>query len=130
MRPVAPHRSKGRARRFWNTLAAADLVLAGNRYLAQIARLKARRVEVAPTTVDTDAVGPSEEKDAGLVAVWIGQRATLPHLEPVRAALLEAGRSIDGFRLRVVADAAPEGAEWVPWSRDAEGPAVARAHVG
>ncbi len=129
-RPVAPHRSKGRARRFWNTVAAADLVLAGNRYLAQIARLKARRVAVVPTTVDTEALRPSREKDAGFVAVWIGQRATLPHLEAVRATLLEAGRSIDGFRLRVVADAAPAGAEWVPWSLDAEGPAVARAHVG
>jgi hypothetical protein len=121
-RAAPPHRSWTRARRFFRTVGAADLVLAGNRVLAGHARLRARRVLVLPSTVDPY---PAAKKLGEFTAVWIGQRATLPHLETVRPALLEAG-----FRVRVIADAAPAGVEHVPWSLDAEGPRLAECHAG
>ncbi len=123
-RPVAPFRSRLRARRFFRTVAGADLVLAGNRNLAMIARLRAKRVLVVPTTVEI----PSAPRPPLLplpTAVWIGQRATLPYLEPFVGAVLDAG-----YRLRVIADAAPEGAELVPWSRETEYARLAECHVG
>jgi len=129
-RDKPPHRSWQRERRFFAVIRAADLVLAGNRYLAKIARVASKNVRVLPSTVDVEHLAPSEESDPGFVAVWIGQRATLPHLESVREAVLEAGASIPGFKLRVIADAAPAGAEFVPWSEDAERVGLARAHVG
>jgi hypothetical protein len=121
-RPAPPHRSWSRARRFFRTVEASDLVLAGNRVLAGYARLRARRVLVLPSTVDPY---PAAGKLGEFTAVWIGQRATLPHLETVRPALLAAG-----FRLRVIADAAPPGVEHVPWALATEGVGLAECHAG
>ncbi|MGQ0615290.1 MAG: glycosyltransferase family protein [Planctomycetaceae bacterium] len=128
-RPSAPHRSCKRRTRFFRTVRGADLVLAGNRILAGYARLAARAVAVVPSTADTEAIRPAAPAP-GFRVVWIGQRATLPHLETVRAALLDAGRSIPGFTLRVVADAAPPEVEFLPWSEAAELEALASAHAG
>ena len=77
-RPEPPHRSRKRESRFFRTVALADLVLAGNRVLAGLARLRARRVFVIPSTVDVPDA-PAQEKLEEFTAVWIGQRATLPH---------------------------------------------------
>jgi len=57
--------------------------------------------------------------------VWIGQKVTLPYLEPVRAAILRAG-----FALHVIADVAPEGCTLVPWSLEGEAVLLAECHVG
>jgi glycosyltransferase involved in cell wall biosynthesis len=57
--------------------------------------------------------------------VWIGQKATLPYLEPIVAAVRDAG-----YKLRVIADAAPPGAELVPWSLETEHARLAECHVG
>jgi len=124
-RPEAPYRSSKREARFFRTVAGADLVLAGNRNLAGLARLKARRVLVVPSTVEVESGLEGVEKLPEFTAVWIGQRVTLPHLETVREAVLEAG-----VKLRVIADAAPEGAELVRWSLEGERRAMAECHVG
>jgi glycosyltransferase involved in cell wall biosynthesis len=65
----------------------ADLVLAGNDYLARRARSAgARNVEVVPTVVDLDryhATGPKAA--AGPIVIgWIGSPTTAPYLEPLQ----------------------------------------------
>jgi glycosyltransferase involved in cell wall biosynthesis len=74
--------------------------------------------------VDPSRYDAAPKADRFTIA-WIGQRATLAHLEPVRAMVLDAG-----FALRVIADAAPEGTEHVPWTLDGEARALAQCHVG
>ncbi len=123
-RPSPPHRSLLRERRFFRTVQLADLVLAGNRNLAGLARLRARRVLVVPSTVELPAA-PKAPSLPAPTAVWIGQRATLPYLEPIVPAVRDAG-----YRLRVIADAAPQGAELVPWSLETETARLAECHVG
>ena len=123
-RPDPPHRSRKRESRFFRTVRESDIVLAGNRNLAGLARLRAKRVFVIPSTVEI-AEAPSPRKLEEFTAVWIGQRATLPHLELVRQALLDAG-----IRLRVIADEAPDGCEFIPWSAETEHRALAECHVG
>jgi len=123
-RPVPPFRSVLRARRFFRTVAGADLVLAGSRHLAGLARLRAKRVVVVPTSVEIPSAPPPPPLPEP-TAVWIGQRATLPYLEPIVGIVRDAG-----FRLRVIADAAPEGAELVPWSLATEMAKLAECHVG
>lgn len=123
-RPKPPFRSVLRARRFFRTVAGADLVLAGNRNLATVARLRAKRVVVIPSTVEIPTA-PRPPLLPAPTAVWIGQRATLPYLEPIVAAVRDAG-----FGLRVIADAAPEGAELIPWSLATELRSLAECHVG
>lgn len=124
-----PHRSLRRQARFFRSVRGADVVFAGNRVLAGYARLAARRVHVLPSTVDVEALRPGRPGE-GFVAVWIGQRATLPYLEGARAAILRAGEAIPGFRLRVIADEAPPGVEFLHWTPDNEGEGLATAHVG
>jgi hypothetical protein len=124
-RPRPPHRSLTRRVRFFATVAASDLVFAGNRYLAALARLRARIVFVLPSTVEVADPPPGVVQHERFTAVWIGQAATLPHLELVRRPLLEAG-----IPIRVVADRAPEGTESRPWSEETEARDLAECHVG
>lgn len=123
-RPAAPFRSALRERRFFRTVARADLVLAGSRHLAGLARLRARRVFVVPSTVEVSSA-PGPPRLPAPTAVWIGQKATLPYLEPIVDAVLRSG-----FKLRVIADAAPKGAELVPWSLETEHARIGECHVG
>jgi glycosyltransferase involved in cell wall biosynthesis len=124
-RPRPPHRSWGRARRFFRTVEAADAVIAGNRLLAGVARLRRPHVHVVASAVDVERYTPQEEKPAEPTAVWIGQRATLPYLEPVLDAVERSG-----FRLRVIADVFPPGAEQVAWAVDTAPARLAECHVG
>ncbi|MHC4972224.1 MAG: glycosyltransferase [Planctomycetota bacterium] len=123
-RPRPPHRSWGRARRFFRTVEQSDVVIAGNRLLAGVARLRRPRVHVLPSAVDVERYAPAE-KLAEPTAVWIGQRATLPYLEPVLGAVERSG-----FRLRVIADVFPPGAEQVPWEAATAPARLAECHVG
>jgi hypothetical protein len=123
-RPQPPFRSALRERRFFRTVAGADLVLAGSRHLAGLARLRARKVFVVPSSVEIPSA-PQPPPLPEPTAVWIGQRATLPYLEPIVGTVRD-----QGFRLRVIADAAPEGTELLPWSLDTEMARIAECHVG
>ena len=123
-RPAAPHRSLLRERRFFRTVAGADLVLAGNRHLATLARLRAHRVLVVPSTVEIPSA-PRPPQLRAPTAVWIGQRATLPYLEPIVGAVRDAG-----FNLRVISDTALPGTDHVPWSLETEFARLAECHVG
>jgi glycosyltransferase involved in cell wall biosynthesis len=91
-RPRPPHRSWGRARRFFRTVEQSDVVIAGNRLLAGVARLRRPRVHVLPSAVDVERYAP--------------------------------------FRLRVIADVFPPGAEQVPWEAATAPARLAECHVG
>ncbi len=124
-RDRAPFRSRQRERRFFETVAAADLVLAGNAHLARLARLRADKVRVVPSAIDVEQYEPQDTSKMPFTAVWIGQSATLPHLEIVRGALLDAGIAV-----RVIADRAPDGVEFHAWSQESEARLLAASHVG
>ena len=124
-RPLAPHRSRQRERRFFRAAGGADAVFAGNRVLAGISRIANRRVMVVPTTLLPDHYGYEGPKLERFTAVWIGQRSTVPLLDPILRSLRDAG-----IPLRVIADTAPDGTEFVPWSLEAEARALGEAHVG
>jgi hypothetical protein len=91
--PACPRR----AARFAAIVRAADVVIAGNRFLADCAvRAGARpdRVRVIPTCVDLDRYGPRPRPDPGpgLDLVWIGSSSTLQGLERRREVLERIGR--------------------------------------
>ena len=123
-RPDPPHRSWGRARRFFRTVRGADAVIAGSRILAGLARVGGKRAYVIPSAVDVEHYAPRPKLEEP-TAVWIGARATLPYLEPI----VECVRN-SGFRLRVIADAFPPGAEEIAWSAATEVDRLAECHVG
>jgi glycosyltransferase involved in cell wall biosynthesis len=95
-----------RAGRFRATVAAADLIVAGNDYLADHARrFTGKPVVVIPTCVDPDrypAAAHAETRNVRLV--WVGSRSTLRGLDRFRAVLEEIGRGVPGVSLRLICD--------------------------
>ncbi|HTJ10973.1 MAG TPA: glycosyltransferase family 4 protein [Dinghuibacter sp.] len=71
-----------------HVMKRAEVVVAGNEYLADRARKAgARRVEILPTVVDTDMYGEGKAAGTGVVTIgWIGSPSTARYLfeiEPV-----------------------------------------------
>lgn len=88
-------------------VAVSDLVIAGNRELADWAGARSRNVRVIPTTIDTDLYrprpDPAPSRDRVCIG-WSGSRTTIEHLETVAGALREL-QATHGVRLRVIGDA-------------------------
>lgn len=76
-------------------MARADLVVAGNGYLADRARAAgACRVEVVPTVVDLDRYVPCRDPEPKPVTVgWIGSPSTAPYLDAVKPVIADLARS-------------------------------------
>ncbi len=110
-------------RNFNTTAAAANLVLCGNRVLAE--RVGKKRKVIVPTAVDCgrfhpDALGVVEHPTAG----WVGHSSNLAFLEALAGPLREIAWRHPGFKLIVVADQRPrlEGVpvEYRPWTLENE----------
>lgn len=117
--------------------AAADLVTAGNEYLADRAqRAGATRVEVVPSVVPVSAYRCADhaatDTDAFRI-VWIGQPSTQHYLDGIRAAF-DALASDRGSSLSIIgATRAPSTAlptDLVPWRPGIEFEALASYSVG
>jgi glycosyltransferase involved in cell wall biosynthesis len=105
--PQDPDRP-GRKRRdaFRRTAKLADLVTAGNPYLADHARKFNNNVEVLPTGLDTSAYNLQlgHRSDGVIRLVWIGSKTTLRYLAGIRAALEQVGSQLDDVTLRIICD--------------------------
>ncbi len=91
---------------FRRTVAAANLVIAGNQYLADYARKFNHNVEVLLTGLETEAyqIKNMPTRDGKIRLVWIGSSATLSYLEEIRPALDEIGKRFDNVVLRIICD--------------------------
>lgn len=129
--------SPRRSRRFRAVAAAADLVVAGNAYLAaEAARFAPGRVAVVPTCVNPAAYPVAgHTRPAGEVRlVWVGSASTLQGLDRFRDVLEAVGRAVPGARLKLICDRflrfAHLPVDPVRWSADTEGALIAAADVG
>ncbi len=99
-----------RPRRFQRTLQGADLVLAGNEFLAQEARRFARRVEVFPTVVDTQRFAQKDYRSGKPVVIgWMGSPVTAAYLSGIDQVLKDVGAR-QGACIRLVGS--PNGEPW------------------
>lgn len=71
-----------------NLMKTADLVLAGNAWLASAAREVCKRVELFPTVVDTDLYVPTQKAPDCYRVGWIGNPSTTVCLQPAAHALV------------------------------------------
>ena len=136
-----PH-SRRRASRFGRIVRAADMVLAGNDFLASCATAHGAprdRVRVIPTCLDVDRYAPKPGgggRNGGTIRrlVWVGSSSTLKGLEQRRDLLERLGREFPNLRLRVISDRFPRfdplPVEAVPWSEAGEATAIAGGDVG
>jgi len=120
-----------------STMKASDLVLAGNSYLADRAKLAgSRRIEVVPTVVDASRYAAYRKAKTDLAPCigWIGSPITwneyMPSLVPLLSELVakESARFIAvGAGEAVVAD---RNLHSVPWSEEAEVSRIQEMDIG
>ncbi|MBI5785285.1 MAG: glycosyltransferase family 4 protein [Rhodocyclales bacterium] len=98
------HASRRVERRLQAVLAAADVVLTGNRYLAEYSAPYARHVTVLPTVVDTDRYPARQHgsRDRPVIG-WIGHSVNHPYLAAMQP-LLQRLAATQKFSLLIVSD--------------------------
>ena len=97
--------SHKRQKSFKRTVRLADMVIAGNSYLAEHARKSNTSVNVLPTGLDTHTYKPKADlKNNNLHLVWIGSESTLGYLAELKPALEEIGSRFDNVVLRIICD--------------------------
>lgn len=116
--------------RFCHTAAASRIVVAGNGFVAEFARLarqtQGNKVFVLPTPVDTRTISArSDGQTAGPVVVgWIGTKGNLQQLTHLAEPLREVASACPNLRLKVIADGNIElpgvPVEHKPWRAEEE----------
>jgi glycosyltransferase involved in cell wall biosynthesis len=124
-----------RRTKFATTCRSAELVIAGNRHLADVVKPLGTRVEIVPTPVDCDRYRPSKPDPARpLRLVWIGLPENLIYLEMLRPVIEKLQKSWPDLKLRVICSRFPDWGdaliEPVQWSPQSEVPALGSADVG
>ncbi|MHB8260577.1 MAG: glycosyltransferase family 4 protein [Bacteroidia bacterium] len=82
----------------------ADMVFAGNAYLASYARRSNSHVKIIPTTIDTDFHKPLPKKNDNLIIGWIGSHTTIKHFEYALEFLASIKKKYPKIEIRVVGD--------------------------
>lgn len=121
-------------RRIDKVMARADLVVAGNAYLASRARKAgAKWVEIIPTVVDLDRYHLTATEHELPIVGWIGSPATQHLLAGIAAPLSDVAQS-SGLRFVAIgARKLPFAGEWCSmqnWSEDTEAHSIANIDIG
>lgn len=114
----------------------ADVVMAGNQYLADFASRYNKNVHIVPTTVDTDQFSPAENHTQGPVVIgWSGSLTTIKHFDlalPVLRKIREKYRQ--GVRFKVIGHHAFRNEELditgIAWTKTSEVPELREIHIG
>lgn len=137
------HRSK--LQRLW---ARADMVIVGNRFLAEVVRPFAKELAIIPTTVDVSRYEAAWEAQRARREVasaqgplrvgWVGLRYNFPYLQLLAEPLARIAATGRPVELRVISSACPDpGPEWGavqlvhrPWSEDGEAGEIGQCDLG
>lgn len=123
-------------RRLDNLMSGAALVVCGNNYLAERARMSgARWVEILPTVVDLNRYAIkdyfSTEKKIPII-VWIGSPSTVRYLMEIKDSLKELAKTYE-FKLRVIGgnlEIQGVNLECIEWTEDSEVNLIREADIG
>ncbi|MFZ5766430.1 MAG: glycosyltransferase family 4 protein [Thermodesulfobacteriota bacterium] len=106
--PASTSQLARQGNRFIRTVSQVDLVLAGNSYLADLARPYQKNVHILPTPLDMErytAKPPKETAGNNVILGWIGSKGTLKYLADLIPALERLGKKHPDIVLKIVADA-------------------------
>lgn len=123
-------------KRFCRSVKSADMVIAGNSYLAEHAWKLNSNVRILATGLDTSVYNvPRGLKDDDKVRlVWIGSKSTLRYLAEIKPALEEVGRRFKDAVLRIIADEFFDlenmAVEKLNWSQDREAADLVTSDIG
>lgn len=107
-------------------IGLADLVLAGNGYLADYARAYNNNVLVLPTVIDTDYFKPHPSENTEQITIgWTGSQTTVKHLNLAMPVLKELKEKYaDKIRVLVIGERPPSEngieIEYIRWNQEAE----------
>jgi len=128
--------SRVRFRRFARSAKLADMVVAGNSYLAEHASRFNRNVVILPTGLDIDTykIETDIQNDGKVCLVWIGSRSTLKYLADIKPALEQIGSRFSNVTLRIVCDDFFDlknmEVEKIQWSMERQAIDLATSHIG
>ncbi len=128
-----------RLARFQAMMEAADVVVAGNHYLAGRARefRSHSQTYIVPTCINPSLYPANHyqrEKGTPFYLVWIGSSSTLQGMESQAPLWNSIGKGVEEAILRVICDRFPKWdaikVEGRPWAKTTEAQDLASAHVG
>jgi glycosyltransferase involved in cell wall biosynthesis len=97
--------SWSRRRRFGRMVTGADVVIAGNSYLAALAARHSNRVRLIPTMIDVAPYHACDAQPAAQPVIgWIGTRINLMYLRAILPALTRLRARRPEVQLKIVAD--------------------------
>lgn len=109
--------------------AWADLVFAGNQYLANFAGKQSENVVVMPTTIDTDLKHNQTKnhhnnaQKSDLCIGWTGSHSTLKYLKHIEG-VLSSIQDDYGVNIKIIADRAPNNLsfdfDFCSWNKESE----------
>lgn len=117
-------------------IALSKLVIVGNQYLADHAKLFNNNVEIIPTTIDTNYHKPTEKQAKGTIYIgWTGSETTIRHFKliiPVLKRIKEKyGDKVSFIQISNVTSECPEiGLETVVWNAKDEIAQLQRIDIG
>ncbi len=121
---------------FSQSVELADMVIAGNSYLAEHALRFNQNVVVLPTGLDIKAykVQTNIQNDGKIRLVWIGSRSTLKYLAEIKPALEQIGSRFNNIILRIICDDFFDlknmEVEKFQWSLEKQPVDLATSHIG
>ncbi len=121
---------------FRKSVKLADVVIAGNSYLAKHAQRFNANVKIVPTGLDTKSyvVDTKAKNDGRIRLVWIGSKSTLRYLAEIRPALERIGLRYDSVVLRIICDDFFDllnmEVEKCQWSLEKQAEDLAMSHIG
>jgi glycosyltransferase involved in cell wall biosynthesis len=121
---------------FERTAKLANVVIAGNSYLASHARNFNKNVEILPTGLNVSEFKDNIcRPDGGKIRlVWIGSKSTLEYLSGIKPALEEIGSRFDNVVLRIICDEFFDlrnmEVEKCRWSLEKQTSDLAESHIG
>lgn len=117
-------------------ICKADLIFAGNKYLADFARQFNSRVVIVPTTIDTDLYMPSLKVAREKICIgWSGSVTTIEHMETKMKAL-KAVKDKYGDRVyfKIIGDgdyySSDLQTKGLPWKKESEVEDISEFDIG
>lgn len=106
---------------------SVDVVVCGNRYLAEWASQVNPRTTIIPTGVDVDVYTPAAVASSAPIVGWCGTSGGYPYLTAIEPALARAVAAVPGARVRIISDRPPslsqlpaDRVDFVRWSPENE----------
>lgn len=128
-------KSTKRYERFKFMMGVADLVISGNKYLADLAGEEYRdKAVIIPTVIDVARYPLHSRGNSGITLGWIGTRSTQVYLDMIEPIFSRLIKKYSEIQIKIVSDAMPgfcrDKIVWEKWCEDKELDALNSFDIG